>query len=190
MRSVLIGVVISCVTAAATAETPVVNFAGPGAELRSPNDALRAYSADIPGKRDELPWHSVRIAYPDRHSERLHAYLRNANISWAPTSDALYISDIQGSNVADCFVVTPSPHRNRKVSLTDVISHGRFPGPNHFLKFADHGYVVCDRWEDSNRIHVTVYGDIFPYEYTYTFIYDRKRGIARQLSAKKVKRTD
>lgn len=147
---------------------------------------MRVYSVDLPVKPREIPLHSLRIEYPGRRVAELVSYERNADVSWAPSSDALYVSHNWGSNVADCYVYTLTRDGFRRRNLTNIISR-QFKRAGHFIKRADHGYVVCHGWEDARHIDVVVYGDIFPYEYEYTFTYDRATGVVRQLSAKKNK---
>ena len=186
MRSAAVLLLGLSVAGAGTATTPVIEFPGTVKELRSPNGTMRVTYVQLPGKPSEIATYELRVEAVGERPQRILSFERDATLQWSSDSKSLYISNVWGSNVADCYVAWPSKHPLKLVNLTEVI-YRLFPEPAKFLKHADHGYVVCDGWNDPGHLRFTVYGDIFPAEYRYTFVYDLKAGAAKQLSAKVTK---
>jgi len=166
--------------AAAAAAEPAVTFPGPVTELRAPNSELRVSYVDAGANADQSHDYSLHLEYPDGRSEEIVVFTRSVDVAWSPSSDALSVTNQIGSNVADCYVITPGP-QTKRISLTDVVIQGRFPAPAWALQHSAHGSVACDGWTGPDTVHFVLEGSggDSPNGFHYAFVYDVKRGVAK-----------
>ena len=184
--------VLAAVLAASAHAEPAVTFPGPVTELVSPAAGPKLTYFD-PGE-NEFQGHdySLRLAWPDGRSEEVLVFIRSVEASWSPSGAAFAVTDHVTANATDCYVFTPAASGTTKVSLTDVVTQGRFPGPAWALQHSSHGTVVCDGWTGADQLHFYLEGtgDDNPRGFHYGFTYDAKAGTAAldRAPAKKAKR--
>lgn len=186
MRCVLAGLLVLCGAAAAQAEDGTV-FPGPVTELKSPAGDLSLTYSD-PGE-NEFGGHdySLRLVYPDGHSDEIVVFTRTVHVAWSPAGTALSVTNIVGADTADCYVVTTSATGISRISLTDVVTSGRFPAPAWALQHSAHGNVTCDGWVAADQLRFVLEGagGDSPNGFRYAFVYDLTRGQAKQVGAGK-----
>ena len=173
---------------------PVVEFPGAVTEVVAPNTGLKLAFVD-PGAAEQGGHdYSLNLTYPDGRSEEVTVFTRSIEVGWSPSGQAFFLTNHIGTNTADCYVVTPAAGAAQKISLTDVITQGKFPAPLWALQHSSHGAVICDGWLDADKIHFVLQGDggDTPNGFHYAFIYDAARGTAKldrpTAAAKKKKR--
>lgn len=190
MRRAVAGLlVVFCASAGAE---PAVTFPGPVTEARAPNSDMRVVYFD-PGEGAEgIHQYSLRLEYPGGRSDEIDVFTRNVAVSWSPTGQALTVTDQVTDNVADCYVITPGPDKTRKISLTELLTQGRYPVPAWALQHSAHAAVTCDGWPEPDKVHFVLAGTggDLPNGFRYAFVYDATRGIIKpdRAPARKSKR--
>ncbi len=165
--------------AAAAAEP--VKFPGPVTEAPAPSGGLRVTYFD-PGEGAEgIHQYSLRLEYPGGRSDEIDVFTRTVAVSWSPTGEAFTVTDQVTDNIADCYVITPGPQSTRKISLTEVLTQGRYPGPAWALQHSAHAAVTCDGWMEPDKVHFVLdgTGGDTPNGFHYTFVYDLTRNIIK-----------
>lgn len=179
MRRALAGLVVLLFTASAAEP---VKFPGPVTEAPAPSGGLRITYSD-PGEGVEgIHQYSLRLEYPGGRSDEIDVFTRTVAVSWSPTGEALTVTDQVTDNVADCYVITPGPQTTGKISLTEVLTQGRYPGPAWALQHSAHAAVTCDGWMEPDKVHFVLEGTggDTPNGFHYTFVYDVKHDVAKQ----------
>jgi len=181
MRYVVAGLIVAF-SAGAGAQA-AVQFPGPVTEARAPNSDMRVFYFDPGENQYQIHEYSLRLEYPGGRSDEIDVFTRSVDVAWSPSGEAFYFTDFIGSNVSDCYVVRPGTDSTRKISLTDVITQGHFPAPAWALQHSSHGYVACDGWLDADKLSFVLSGDSddAPHGFRYSFTYDLKTGIAKQV---------
>lgn len=180
MRHVLAGLLVMAFGSAGA--EPAVTFPGPVAEARAPNSEMRVTYVDTGDTAEGVHEYSLRLQYPGGRTDEIDVFTRSVEVSWSPSGEALAVTDLVSSNVSDCYVFTPGPDATRKVSLTNVVTQGRFPGPAWALQHSSRGSVACDGWTEPDKVHFVLEGtgDDNPHGFRYAFTYDSKTGATRQ----------
>jgi hypothetical protein len=187
MRRALAGLVVLLFTAAAAEP---VKFPGPVTEAPAPSGGLRITYSD-PGEGAEgIHQYSLRLEYPGGRSDEIDVFTRTVMVSWSPTGAALTVTDQVTDNVADCYVITPGPDKTRKISLTELLTQGRYPVPAWALQHSAHAAVTCDGWPEPDKVHFVLAGTggDLPNGFRYAFVYDATRGIIKPDRAPSQKR--
>ncbi len=190
MRWVLAGVIV--LFAAAAGAESAVTFPGPVTELKAPTSDLKLTYFDPGENAYQGHDYSLRLATPDGRMEELLVFTRSVETSWSPSGAAFAVTDHVTDNATDCYVFTPGPGATKKVSLTDIVTQGRFPAPAWALQHSSHGGVACDGWSGPDQVHFFLEGtgDDNPRGFHYAFVYDAKSGVAKldRVPPKKTKR--
>jgi hypothetical protein len=179
MRPLPFGLIVMLATAAGA--EPAVTFPGPVAETKSPASDLKVTYVD-PGENEfQAHDYSLRLVRPDGRSDEVLVFTRSVDVSWSPSGSAISVTDHVTDKAVDCYVFTPGAEAAAKVSMTDVVTQGRFPAPAWALQHSSHGVVVCDGWAgpDQLRFYLDGAGDDTPRGFHYGFIYDVKTGTAK-----------
>lgn len=164
----------------AAAADPAVTFPGDVKEVRAPNSEMRITYIDLAAQADQAHDYSLQLEYPGGRSEEIDVFTRSAEVAWSPSGEAFSFTNFIGPNVSDCYVVTPGIPA-KKISLTDVVTQGRFPAPAWALQHSAHGAVRCDSWSGPDVVHFVLEGSggDSPNGFHYAFVYDVKNGIAK-----------
>lgn len=184
MRRAIAGLLL---VVAAQAET--VSFPGDVQELSAPNAFAKLVLVD-PGKNafDDHDY-SLRLEYPDGRAEEIVAFTRSVDAAWSPSGNALFVTNNVTANAADCYVFTPGTGAAARLSMTDVVNGGRFPGPAWALQHSAHGAVRCDSWVDGGTLRFVLdgVGDDNPKPFRFVFTYELASGKAKmeRVGAKK-----
>lgn len=160
---------------------PVVEFPGPVTEVIAPNTGLKLAFVD-PGVGEQGGHdYSLNLIYPDGRSEEVNVFTRSVEVGWSPSGQAFFVTNHIGTNTADCYVVTTGSGVAQRISLTDVITQGKFPAPLWALQHSSHGAVICDGWLDTDKLHFVLQGDggDTPNGFHYAFVYDVTRATAK-----------
>lgn len=187
MRRIVAGLLF---LSAALADDTV--FPGEVKELRAPAGGL-VLSYNDPGT-NEFGGHdySLWLQYPDGRAEGIVDFTRQVRVAWSPSGTALAVTNMIGTDTADCYVIIPGT-KTQKISLTDIVLAGRFPVPAWALQHSAHGAVTCDGWAapDQLRFVLEGAGGDSPNGFRYSFTYDLTSATAKQTggAAKTGKRT-
>lgn len=177
------GLLAICFASAAAAPAP--QFPGPDMEIAAPNTGVKVTFSD-PGANEYGDHnYALKLVYPDGRSEDIAVFTRTVEVSWSPTGEALAVTNRITNDTSDCYVFTPGPGTAAKISLTEIITQPRYPGPAWALKHSARGSVECDDWltPDKLRFELNGVGDDNPRGFHYEFVYDLKTGLAKSAAA-------
>ncbi len=187
MRCALAGLLV-VFSSAALAEP--VTFPGSVAEAPAPAGGLRVVYADPGANSEGIHEYSLRLEYPGGRSDEIDVFTRSVEVNWSPSGESLTITDQVTDNVADCYVITPGASQTRKLSLTELLTGGRYPAPAWALQHSAHAAVTCDGWPEPDKVHFVLAGTggDLPNGFHYTFVYDATRNVIRPDRAPSPKR--
>lgn len=159
-----------------------VTFPGAATEAPSPNGNLKVVFSDPGANSEGIHEYTLQLAYPDGRTDQIDAFTRTADVSWSPSGQALYITDHVTANAADCYIIRPGANGTDKISLSEFITQGRFPGPAWALQHSGHATVTCDGWPETDKVHFVLegIGGDSPNGFRYAFTYDVTTGKAKQ----------
>lgn len=163
---------------------PGLAFPGEATVLPAPGSDLKVSYVDTVTENGDHDY-SLRLDYPDGRSEEILAFNRSVAVAWSPSGQALAVTNEIGPDVSDCYIVSPNDGVAAKISLTDVVTQGRFPAPAWALQHSSHGAVVCDGWAEPDKLRFVLqgYGGDSPNGFRYAFVYDLNRGVAKLVPA-------
>jgi hypothetical protein len=158
---------------------PAVTFPGPANEARAPSGGMAVTYFDPGANEHDFHEYSLKLQYPDGRSDEVLVFTRTAEVSWSPDGKAFSVTNHITDDVADCYVVTPGSGRFDKISLTEVVTKGRYPAPAWALQHSAHAAVTCDGWTapDKLRFALEGAGGDSPRGFHYAFVYDTTRDI-------------
>jgi hypothetical protein len=165
----------------AGANAEPVTFPGPVAEAASPDGGLRVVFSDPGANSEGIHEYILQLEYPGGRTDQIDAFTRTADVSWSPSGKALYVTDHVTENAADCYVIKPGTDGTAKISLTEFVTQGRFPGPAWALQHSGQAAVTCDGWPAPDTVHFVLEGSggDSPKGFHYGFTYDVTRGVAK-----------